>query len=152
MERNLTFKGEYYLTHTISLMIEKGAKVRTQKSESWLDTGTIDATLETNKILLEVKANKTKNETVDGVEIIAPSFIHPSAEIMNSVIGPYSSIGANCKIVNSKIEESIVEADCEIRDAVLSRSLVGIEARVLGRGDGQVIQLNVGDDSEIFLA
>jgi glucose-1-phosphate thymidylyltransferase len=151
IERNLTFKGEYYLTHTISLMIEKGAKVRTQKSDSWLDTGTIDATLETNKILLEVKANKTKNETIDGVEIIAPSFIHASAEIMNSVIGPYSSIGANCKIVNSKIVESIVEADCEIRDAVLSRSLVGIEARVRGRGDGQVIQLNVGDDSEILL-
>jgi glucose-1-phosphate thymidylyltransferase len=152
MQRQLMFKGEYYLTHTISLMIEKGAKVRTQKSDSWLDTGTIDATLETNKILLEGKANKTKNETVDGVEIIAPSFIHPSAEIKNSVIGPYSSIGANCKIVNSKIEESIVEADCEIQDAVLSRSLVGIEAKVRGRGDGQVIQLNVGDNSDIFLS
>src|SRR5688572_21193459 len=152
MERHLTFKGEYFLTHTISLMIEKGAKVRTHKSESWLDTGTIDATLETNKILLEEKANKKKNETVNGVEIIAPSFIHPSAEIKNSVIGPYSSIGANCKIVNSKIDESIVEADCEIQDAVLSRSLIGIEAKVRGRGDGQVIQLNVGDNSDIFLS
>jgi glucose-1-phosphate thymidylyltransferase len=152
MERNLTFNGEYFLTHTISLMIEKGAKVRTQKSESWLDTGTIDATLETNKILLEVKANRKQNETVDGVQIIAPCFVHPSAEIVNSVIGPFSSIGANCRIINSKIEESIVEADCEIRDAVLSRSLVGIEAKITGRGDGQVIQLNVGDNSDIFLA
>jgi glucose-1-phosphate thymidylyltransferase len=152
MERNLTFKGEFYLTHTISLMIEQGAKVRTQKSESWLDTGTIDATLETNKILLEGKANQKKSETVDGVEIIAPSFIHPSAEIKSSVIGPYASIGANCKIVNSKIKESIVEADCEIQNAVLSRSLIGVEAKVRGRGDGQVIQLNVGDDSEIFLS
>ena len=152
IKHNITFKGEYFLTHTISLMIEKGAKVRTQKSDSWLDTGTIDATLDTNKILLEGKANKTKNETVNGVEIIAPSFIHPTADIKSSVIGPYSSIGANCKIVNSKIEESILEADCEIQDAVLSRSLVGIEAKVRGRGDGQVIQLNVGDDSEIFLS
>jgi glucose-1-phosphate thymidylyltransferase len=152
MERNLTFKGEFFLTHTISLMIEQGAKVRTKKSEGWLDTGTIDATLETNKILLEEKANKKKSETVDGVEIIAPSFIHPSAEIKSSVIGPYASIGANCKIVNSKIEGSIVEADCEIQNAVLSRSLVGVEAKVRGRGDGQVIQLNVGDNSEIFLS
>src|SRR6266508_777054 len=152
MERNLTLKGEFFLTDTVTLMIEKGAKVRTQQSESWLDTGTIDATLETNKILLEVKANKTKNETLDGVQIIAPSFVHPSAEITNSVIGPYSSIGANCKIENSKIEESIVEADCEIQDAVLSRSLVGIKARVQGRGDGQVIQLNVGDNSDILLS
>ena len=152
MERNLTFKGEYFLTGTVSLMIEQGAKVRTQQSTIWLDTGTIDATLDTNKILLAAKANKTQNEVVDGVEIIAPSFVHPSAEIKNSVIGPYSSIGANCKIVNSWIEQSIVEADCEIQDAALSRSLVGIKATIRGRGDGQVIQLNVGDNSDIFLA
>ena len=152
MERNLTLKGEYFLTDTVSLMIEKGARVRTQKADSWLDTGTIDATLETNKILLEGKANKTENEKRDGVEIIAPSFVHPSAEIRNSVIGPYSSIGANCKILNSWIEQSIVEADCEIQDAALSRSLVGIKATIRGRGDGQVIQLNVGDNSDVFLA
>jgi glucose-1-phosphate thymidylyltransferase len=152
MERNLTLKGEFFLTDTVTLMIEEGAKVRTQQSDGWLDTGTIDATLETNKILLEGKANITKSETRDGVEFIAPSFVHPSAEIMNSVIGPYSSIGANCKITNSKIEESIVEADCEIQDAVLCRSLVGIQAKVQGRGDGQVIQLNVGDNSDILLS
>jgi len=151
MERNLTLKGEFYLTDTVTLMIEEGAKVRIQKADSWLDTGTIDATLETNKILLDGKANKTQNEQVNGVEVIAPSFIHPTAEIKNSVIGPYSSIGANCKIMNSWIEQSIVEADCEIQNATLSRSLVGIKARIRGRGDGQAIQLNVGDNSDIFL-
>ena len=151
MERNLTLKGEFFLTDTVTLMIEEGANVRTQKADSWLDTGTIDATLETNKILLDGKANKTQNETTESVEIIAPSFIHPSAEIKNSVIGPYSSIGANCKIVNSWIEQSIVEADCEIQDATLSRSLVGIKATIRGRGDGKPIQLNVGDNSDVLL-
>jgi glucose-1-phosphate thymidylyltransferase len=153
MERQLTFKGEFFLTHTISMMIEKGARVRTQNSENWLDTGTIDATLDTNKLLLEKgKANKTQNESLDGVEIIAPSFVHPSAQITNSVIGPYSSIGANCTVTNSKIEDSIVEADCEIQDAVLARSLVGMQAKVRGSGDGHVIQLNVGDNSHVFLS
>jgi glucose-1-phosphate thymidylyltransferase len=152
MEKNLTLKGEFFLTDTVSLMIEKGARVRTQQADSWLDTGTIDATLDTNKVLLAGKANKIQNETVDGVEIIAPSFVHPTAEIKNSVIGPYSSIGANCKIVNSWIEQSIVEADCEIQNAALSRSLVGIKASIRGRGDGQIIQLNVGDNSDVFLA
>lgn len=153
MERNITLKGEFFLTDTITLMIEKGARVRTQKSDNWLDTGTIEATLDTNKLLLDKgKANKTKNESVDGVEIIAPSFIHPSAEVKDSVIGPYSSIGPNCKVTNSRIEESIVEADCEIEDVILSRSLVGMQAKVRGRGDEQVIQLNVGDNSHIFLS
>ena len=36
IERDLSFKGEYFLTHTVSLMIEKGAKVRIQKSNSCL--------------------------------------------------------------------------------------------------------------------
>jgi len=152
MERNLNLKGEFFLTDTVTLMIAEGAKVRTQKADSWLDTGTIDATLETNKFLLDRKANKTQNEKIEGVEIIAPSFIHPSAEITNSVIGPYSSIGANCKISNSWIEQSIVEADCEIQDATLSRSLVGIKATIRGRADGKPIQLNVGDNSDIFLS
>ncbi|HEX6033016.1 MAG TPA: sugar phosphate nucleotidyltransferase [Anaerolineales bacterium] len=152
MKRNLTLKGEFYLTDTVTLMIEAGAKVRIHKADSWLDTGTIDATLDTNKILLDQKANKTHNENVDGVEIVAPSFVHPSAEIKNSVIGPYSSIGANCRITNSWIEQSIVEADCEIEDAALSRSLVGIKTRIRGRRDGKPIQLNVGDNSDIFLA
>jgi glucose-1-phosphate thymidylyltransferase len=151
MERNISLKGEFFLTDTVTLMIEKGAKVRTQKADSWLDTGTIDATLDTNRILLESKSNKTQNENMDGVEIIAPSFVHPSAEIKDSVIGPYSSSGANCKIVNSRIEQSIVEADCEIQDAALSRSLIGIKARIRGKGAGQYIQLNVGDNSDIFL-
>jgi glucose-1-phosphate thymidylyltransferase len=153
MERNLTLKGEYFLADTISVMIENGAKVRTQTGISWLDTGTIEATLDTNKILLDQgKANQTTNVSKDGVEIIAPSFVHPSAEISNSVVGPYASIGANCKITDSKIMESVIEADCEIECAALSRSLIGRHARIHGRGDDQFFQLNVGDNSEIAFA
>jgi glucose-1-phosphate thymidylyltransferase len=153
LEGGLSFKGEFFLTHTITLMIEKGAKVRTLNSNNWLDTGTIEATLDANKILLDQgKANRTENEILDGVEIVAPSFIHPSAEIKDAVIGPYASIGANCKIMNSRIEDSILEAGCEIQQAVLNRSLIGVRARVRGRGDGQVIQLNVGDDSNVLLS
>ncbi len=153
MNRQLTFKGEFFLTHTITLMIEQGAKVRTQNSDNWLDTGTIEATLDTNKLLLEKgKANRMQNESRDGVEIIAPSFIHPSAEVSNSVIGPYASIGANSKVSDSRIEDSIVEADCEIQDAALNRSLIGAQAKVRGSGNGQILQLNVGDNSHVFLS
>ena len=153
MERNLALKGEFFLTDTISLMIENGAKVRTQNGESWLDTGTIEATLDTNKILLEQgKANKTANESNNGVEVLAPSFIHPSAEISDSVIGPYASIGANCRITNSTIRESILEAGSEIQSAALTRSLIGRQAKVQGRSDGQFIQLNIGDNSNVTLS
>jgi glucose-1-phosphate thymidylyltransferase len=153
LARDLSFKGEFFLTHTITLMIENGAKVRAHNSENWLDTGTIEATLDTNQLLLsQGRANHMETETADGVEIIGPSFVHPTAQITNSVIGPYASIGANCKITNSWIESSILEADCEIQDAALKRSLIGTRAKVRGTGDGRALQLNVGDDSHVLLS
>ena len=151
MKRGVMLKNEYFLTDAISIMIEGGAKVRTQKISTWLDTGTIEATLDTNKILLEIQGSKVVKFKGSNVEIVEPVSIHESAEINNSKIGPYASIGANCKIENSQIAESILEADCEINDSALSRSLIGRQAKVKGRGDGRVMQLNVGDTSSILL-
>jgi len=152
MERNISLKGEYYLADTISVMIEGGAKVRTHNGISWLDAGTIEATLDTNKVLLDMMGKQVNAYTGKQVKVIEPCAIDPSAEISNSTIGPHASIGANCKIENSTITESIVEAGSEIKDAALSRSMVGRQAQVRGRGDGQVVQLNVGDNSYVILS
>ena len=152
MQRGIMLKGEYFLTDTISIMIEGGAKVRTQEISTWLDTGTIEATLDTNKLLLDKLGSNVQEFKRSNVEIIEPVAIHESAEISDSKIGPYTSIGANCKISNSSVAESIVEAGSEIKDSVLSRSLIGRQTKVRGRGDGHVIHLNVGDHSEVVLS
>jgi glucose-1-phosphate thymidylyltransferase len=151
MERGITLKGEYFLTDTITLMIEHGAKVRTNEISTWLDTGTIEATLDTNKVLLDKLGSTSSSFKRSNVEIVDPVSIHPSAEISNSTIGPHASIGENCKIENSQISESILEEGCEIKDAVLNRSLIGNQAIIKGRGDGNVMQLNIGDTSSIVL-
>ncbi len=151
MKRGVMLKNEYFLTDAISIMIESGAKVRTQRISTWLDTGTIEATLDTNKILLEKLGSKVGKFKGLNVKVVEPVAIHESAEISNSTIGPFASIGANCKIENSQIAESILEADCEINDSALSRSLIGKQAKVKGRGDGHIMQLNVGDTSSILL-
>ena len=152
MQRGMMLKGEYFLTDTISVMIEQGAKVRVNEISTWLDTGTIAATLDTNKLLLDKLGSQVGKFTSSNVKIIEPVAIHESAEISDSTIGPHTSIGANCKIGNSTISESIVEAGCEIKDSALNNSLIGMQARVKGRGDGHVIQLNVGDNSEVLLS
>ena len=149
MKRGVMLKNEYFLTDAISIMIDGGAKVRTQKIGTWLDTGTIEATLDTNKILLEKIGSKVGKFKGSNTKVIEPSAIHDSAEISNSTIGPFASIGANCKIENAQISESVVEADCEIKDAALNRSLIGKQAKVKGRGDGHVMQLNIGDTSSV---
>ena len=151
MKRGVMLKNEYFLTDAISIMIESGAKVRTQRISTWLDTGTIEATLDTNKILLEKLGSKVGKFKGVNVKVVEPVAIHELAEISNSTIGPFASIGANCKIENSQIAESILEADCEINDSALSRSLIGKQAKVKGRGDGHIMQLNVGDTSSILL-
>ena len=151
-KRNLSLKNEFFLADAMTIMIERGAKIRVHEINTWLDTGTIDATLDTNKILLDKLGSQVGKFTGSNVEIIDPVAIHESAQISHSKIGPHASIGANCKIENSTISESIIEPGCEIQDAALNRSLVGRQAKVKGRGDEQVIQLNVGDNSEVLLS
>jgi len=154
MARGVTLKNEFFLTDAISIMIEQGARTRTEAIRTWLDTGTIDATLDTNRTLLEKAGTHTSTQvdryTGTQVKVIEPSFIHPSAEIKNSTIGPYASIGADCKIEDSRIEDSILEAGCEIKSAGLVRSLIGKQAKVRGRGKAENLTLNIGDDSVVI--
>jgi glucose-1-phosphate thymidylyltransferase len=154
--RNMTLKNEFFLADAMTIMIERGTRIRVHEISTWLDTGTIEATLDTNKILLEKLGGNTGKQAdwyrSRQVKVLEPSFIDPTAKISNSTIGPHASIGANCHIHNSSIAESILEPGCEIRDSALSRSLIGSQARVQGRGDGRLLQLNVGDNSEVVLS
>ena len=151
MERNLALKGEFFLTDTISVMIENGAKVRTQTGESWLDTGTIDATLETNKVLLQNgSANVTRDEIRGSVQILAPSFIHPSAEMADAVVGPFASIGPDCKISQAVIQESIIESGTQVKGTALIHSLIGRNCFVEGQlNKEEPMSLNIGDNSSV---
>jgi glucose-1-phosphate thymidylyltransferase len=151
-ERNVSLKNEFFLADAMTIMIERGAKIRVHKIDTWLDTGTIEATLDTNKILLDQLGSQVGKFKGSNVEIVEPVAIGEGAEISDSTIGPHASIGANCKIRDSRISDSIVEPGCEIQDAALNRSLIGRQARVKGRGNGNVIQLNVGDNSQVLLS
>jgi glucose-1-phosphate thymidylyltransferase len=153
MKRGTSLKGEYFLTDAINIMIERGLKMRTQTVEVWLDTGTIAATLETNRYLLEHgKANRTKSEKRDGVEIIPPVFIHESAQIVNSVIGPHASIGADCKIVEARVEDCILESGVTVQRAALKGSFIGRLAKVQGRSaTDPPLKLNIGDYSSVVV-
>ena len=151
--RKVERKGEYFLTDAINIMLERGAKMRTQSVDVWLDTGTIEATLETNKYLLEHgRENHAQSVKRKNVKFVPPVFVHETAEIADSTIGPYASIGAGCKIKDSRIENSILEAEVQVEAAALSGSFIGRQARVQGRGaDEAPMTLNIGDNSSVLL-
>ena len=150
MESGATLKNEFFLTDAINIMIESGVKVRTQQVDVWLDTGTIDATLDTNRYMLEHGKGSTDTIKRENVKIIAPVFIHETAEISDAVIGPYASIGAGCKISKARVEDSILEPEVTVENAALKHSFIGRQAQVRGRSVGDPpLFLNIGDNSSI---
>jgi glucose-1-phosphate thymidylyltransferase len=152
ISRNVMLKNEFFLTDAISIMIEKGAKIRTNRISSWLDTGTIEATLDTNRILLDRGVgNSSEAATRPTVKIEPPVFIHPSAKVEASVIGPYVSIGANCQIDDAVISDSIIEEGTKIIKSTLTRSLIGRNCRVEGQTNKEEpSSLNIGDNSSVI--
>ena len=152
LKRGKSLKGEYFLTNAINIMIERGAKIHTQSIEVWLDLGTIETTLETNRYLLEHGRDNTKSIDRKNVRILPPVFIHESATINNSTIGPNASIGADCRITNSRVEDSILEAGVVLDAAALKGSFIGRQARVQGRAvESTPMVLNIGDNSSVVL-
>jgi len=151
--RGAQMKGEYFLTDAVNIMIERGARLRTQAVDVWLDTGTIEATLGTNRWLLaHGRDNSAEAAVRQGVTIIPPVFLHPSAQVENATIGPHASIGADCHLRNCRVADSIVEAGARIEAADLRGSFVGREAVVRGRGpDAGPLTLNIGDTSVVSL-
>lgn len=149
--RNHMLKNEFFLADAMTIMVERGAKIRVHEIDTWLDTGTIEATLETNKILLERGAANILQDQRQGTVLInAPSFVHPSAEIEQAIIGPFASIGPNCKISQAVIQESIIEAGTTIKRTALSRSLIGRNCYVEGQPNKEEpLILNIGDDSSV---
>jgi glucose-1-phosphate thymidylyltransferase len=147
IEQDMQLKGEFFLADAVNIMLQRGAKMSTQRVEIWLDAGTPEAVLDTNHYLLDHGKGNTTASSIpkNGVTIIPPVFIHPEAQIKASVIGPYTSIGAGCKVDNAIIAESILEDDSQVSNVILENSLIGQTAAVTGCPNS----LNVGDNSAI---
>lgn len=148
IQRGIELKGEYFLADAINIMLERGAHMRIQKVDTWLDTGTIEATLETNMYMLDHgRDNSQEAGKRGGATIIAPVFIHPSAKVEASVIGPHVSIGPDCEVQGCVIRNTILDEGAAVTDSVLDGSFIGRQAKV----EGSAASVNIGDNSSIRL-
>jgi len=146
IRRDIKTKGEYFLADAFQLMIHRGAKLEAIPVEVWEDCGKPETLLKTNRYLLENSGGQVT--VAENSIIIPPVYIAHSATITNSIIGPYVTIADNSVIRNSIIRDSIINEGSQIEDAMLSRSLIGNNARVRGTFE----RLNVGDSSQIDFA
>ena len=89
------------------------------------------------------------NSTVRG-----PAAIGAGARIVNSFIGPFTSVAAGCEILDSEVEHSVLlEHSRVISVPRLADSLIGREVEVIRSGATPVAtRLLVGDHSRVELA
>ncbi len=142
ISNDIRTKDEYQLTDAMKHMISKGWKPRPVKVDEWLDCGTLDQIIISQRELLKYNQHYVSRETV---QVIEPVWISDDAEIENSVIGPNVHIDKGCLIKNSIISNSIIYPGCKIEDSVINDSIVGENSEI----NGFVGKIRVGDYSYV---
>jgi glucose-1-phosphate thymidylyltransferase len=146
MHRNISLKNEFYLADAINIMLKHGLKMRIENVDTWLDAGTSDDVLSTNRYLLDHGHDNTTEANVNRkTVIISPVFVHPTATVENSVIGPHAAIGANCTIQSCIIRDSIIDDYSNMTNVIMAHSLIGREVKI----HSQVGNFNIGDHSDL---
>lgn len=136
MSNDIMQGGEYQLTTALENLRQKGAKFSLGKVDDWMDCGNKNATVETNGKILNYEQEEFKiypqTAKIETSLIIQPCFIGENVIIANSKIGPNVSIGNNTKIVNSNIDNSLIQENTIINHGNLSNSMIGNSAEYHG--------------------
>ena len=166
-----SWRDELEITDAIQWLIDQGHPVRSQVVTGyWKDTGQVEALLEGNRLVLEsVEAaidGKVDEESrligrvvvQAGAEVVrstirGPAIVGEGARIVDSFIGPFTSIYYGCEIVRSAVEHSIVLEQSRIVDiARIEDSLIGKQVEVsCSRSKPQAHRLVLGDHSRVDL-
>jgi len=128
VDHNLQKNGEFQLTDALENMKQKGMAFHTGKVLEWLDCGNKEATVYTNKRILELcKGEKliADSAIVENSIIIPPCYVGENVKLTNSIIGPHVSVGENTVIDYSVITDSIVQSNAKISCVNLDNSMIG---------------------------
>ena len=129
LDNDIKGGGEYQLTDAMDHMLKNGLKFYTDQVEEWLDCGNYAATVYTAGRILSFKegAEPLTHATavVENSTIIQPCFIGEGVRVKNSVVGPNVSLEKGVQIEDSRVSDSIIQADSVVKNAVLAHSLIG---------------------------
>lgn len=165
-----SFRNELEITDAIQELINMGYAVKSEILDGWwLDTGKKDDLLQANNVVLDeyikrqIDGNVDSQSQITGRVTIGPGaiikesiirgpvIIGRDTEVLNSFIGPFTSIGDNVKISDSVIEHSVILNNsilCGIDR--LEDSLIGKGTKVVKKNTHhKALRLMVGDDSSI---
>ena len=145
-DNDIRVGGEYQLTTALENMKRKGAIFKPGTVSDWMDFGNPAVAVETNAKVLKYDFDDgremiSKNAKIVDSEIIEPCYIADGAEIINSSVGPFVSLGKGSKIENSHIENSLIQNHTTIKNADIKDSMIGSFVKY----DGNFEKLNLGD-------
>lgn len=165
-------RGELEITDAIQYLIDNGLVVNSHIVDGWWkDTGKLEDILEANHMILQEfgrqidsepgKGSEIHGNVVVGTDVIiensvlrGPCVIGEGARIIDSFIGPFTSVGPGTTIERSEVENSIILAECTIRDIGnrIGSSLIGRNVTITKSiKPPRSFEFMVGDNSEITI-
>ena len=165
-----SWRGELEITDAIQWMVDQGYRVYPYIHRGWwIDTGRPGDLLEANSFVLEeltpqVEGYVARDSEVDGrvtiqkgAEIInsvirGPTIIGERSRIVNSYVGPFTSIYHDVVVEDSEIERSIVLEHSLVRDipARIQDSLIGRQVHLTRSPiKPKAYKLTLGDHSQV---
>ena len=141
---------EIYLTESLQDLVNSGYKIAAVNlKQGILDFGRPSEVLNGNKYLLEQNSItkedfQTLNIIVDKSFIKNPVHIGNNTNIINSVIGPYVSIGKNSFIQNSILKSCVIEKSVKLKNIITENSIIGSNVKVENISKDNLI---IGDKS-----
>ena len=133
IDNNVVKGGEYQLPDALANLTQKGSRFVPGKVNAWLDCGNKDATVDTNKQILEFHKHENwvhpETKTENSV-IIQPCYIAKGCEISNSIVGPHVSLHENTVVERSVISNSIVYDNTHISGANLDNAMIGNHVQI----------------------
>ncbi|MCG5220655.1 glucose-1-phosphate thymidylyltransferase [Streptosporangium sp. KLBMP 9127] len=165
-------RGELEITDAIQGLIDAGHRVEsTVISGYWKDTGNVTDMLEVNRLVLESLTPRVDGRVDAESELIGRVVVEPGAEversrivgpvvigagtrILDSYVGPFTSIAAACTISHSEIEYSIVLPRASISGVRrIEASLIGHDVEITpAPATPRAHRLVLGDHSKVQIS
>jgi glucose-1-phosphate thymidylyltransferase len=166
-----SWRGELEITDAIQWLIDHGYRVHHDILEGWwIDTGKKDPLLQCNRLVLEtleptIAGTVDEPSTIEGrvvVErgaevvnsrILGPAIIGERARIVNSYVGPFTSVAADCEVIDAELENSVMlDRSSVVGMPRLADSLIGRDVRLTrSHQRPRALRLMLGDHSLVEL-
>lgn len=156
----LSPRGEYELTSVFDRIFEQGGRVQSYPLNSWwIDAGNPLRLLEANRLMMDEMVSQKGEKMIlesddiilENCEVEGPVLIGEGSVIRNATIGPYTTIGRNATLINTKIKNSIVMENSSIIDieSFIANSIIGEEVNIKKRENE--LNLIISNKNTIFI-